>query len=159
MRRARHPALVLGVSLALVTGAGISVAHDTHAKKVTKKIAKKKKPAKSEILWAAVRGAVAPAQPTILRGRGVVKVTRFGAGGPYDQARGFTVRFSRKINKCAYVATVRNGGPGDLSLPLRTAASGTPSRRSIYVTVELLPGQAQYSPKTRDPSFFVAAIC
>jgi hypothetical protein len=160
MRRARHPALVLGVSLALVTGAGISAAHDTHAKKAVKKVAKKKKPApKSEILWAVVRGAVAPAQPKILRGRGVVKVTRFGAGGPYDQARGFTVRFSRKIHKCAYVATVRNGGPGDLSVPLRTAASGTPNRRSIYVTVELLPGQAQYSPTTRDPSFFVAAIC
>ena len=159
MGRARHPALLLGVSLTLVVGVGISTAHDTHAKKA-KKIAKKRPAPKSgEILWAVVRGSTAPEQPKIVRGRGVVKVTRFGAGGPYERARGFTVRFSRKINKCAYVATVRNGGPGDLSIPLRAAASGTPGRRSIYVTVELLPGQAQYSPKTADPSFFVAAIC
>ena len=159
MRRARHPALLLGVSLALVSGVGISAAHDTHAKKAVKKIVKKKPAPKAEILWAVVSGRVAPVQPKILRGRGVVKVSRLGTGGQYDQARGFIVRFNRKVNRCAYVATVRNGGPGDQSIPLRTGVSGAPNRKAIYVTVELRPGQAQYSPATPDPSFFVAAIC
>lgn len=158
MARRRHAIVAVGLSLALVGATGVALGdagdHATRAKKA-KKV--KKKP--DQIVWAVITGGSPPAQPKILRGRGAVKVARFGSAGQYDSARGFVVRFNRKVGGCAYFASARNAGPGDVTVPLRAAVSGMPDRRQVYVTVEQRPGSPPYSQAARDSSFFVAAVC